>query len=399
MIVLGVAILVRTSSIGGGEVGIILGDALPRRRRRAALRCDAMRRARWPASFPACAESSTRGRSSRSPTARSRRRSTSRSGSSRCTRRLHAARAARSRRLRLPARLALLRRGDLGAARDRRRGDVRPRAAYNDLAGLHDRVGALPRLPDRDRALRALRPALPRGAFQIGALDRNPWDVVVGVGVIVVVGAIRLVRRPSLYTFGIIVPALDVITQLVLIALRLRPRSSRRTRSRTAPRSATRPTWQLARLRAPARDARLHRARDRGEPRRGGAPARRRPAALALPRDRDRGDDLRRDRRRRALGVSRAEHRARDDAGCARRSSASPTRSGPTRSRSRSATRSAFFVGVSGALILLAAVTTSISRLLPARLLARRARPAAARLRPPAPAHARLAAGDRQRRR
>ncbi len=56
------------------------------------------------------------------------------------------------------------------------------------------------------------------GAFGIGALDRNPWDVVVGVVAIVGVGAIRLVRRPSLYTLGTIVPALDVITQLVLIA-------------------------------------------------------------------------------------------------------------------------------------------------------------------------------------
>ena len=55
------------------------------------------------------------------------------------------------------------------------------------------------------------------GALQVPALDRNPWDVVVGVGVIVVIGAIRLVRRPSLYTLGVIVPVLDVIAQLVLI--------------------------------------------------------------------------------------------------------------------------------------------------------------------------------------
>ncbi|HWE81746.1 MAG TPA: universal stress protein [Gaiellaceae bacterium] len=55
------------------------------------------------------------------------------------------------------------------------------------------------------------------GAFQISALDRNPWDVVVGVGAIVLIGAIRLVRRPSLYTFGILIPALDVLTQVVLI--------------------------------------------------------------------------------------------------------------------------------------------------------------------------------------
>jgi APA family basic amino acid/polyamine antiporter len=55
------------------------------------------------------------------------------------------------------------------------------------------------------------------GALQVGSLDRNPWDVVVGVGVIVVVGAVRLARRPSLYALSVIVPALDVIAQLVLI--------------------------------------------------------------------------------------------------------------------------------------------------------------------------------------
>ena len=55
------------------------------------------------------------------------------------------------------------------------------------------------------------------GAFQINALNNNPWDVVVGVGAIFAIGAIRLLRRPSLYTLGIIVPALDVLTQLVLI--------------------------------------------------------------------------------------------------------------------------------------------------------------------------------------
>src|SRR5438067_2718766 len=35
-------------------------------------------------------------------------------------------------------------------------------------------------------------------AFQVDALRHNPWDVVVGVGVIVLVAVVRLVRRPSL---------------------------------------------------------------------------------------------------------------------------------------------------------------------------------------------------------
>ena len=53
------------------------------------------------------------------------------------------------------------------------------------------------------------------------------------------------------------------------------------------------------------------------------------------------------------------------------------------------------YVGLTGALVLLAAATTSISGFTQARLLARRAPAAAAELRPAEPAHARLAAGDR----
>ena len=56
-------------------------------------------------------------------------------------------------------------------------------------------------------------------AFQVNALDHNPWDVVVGVAVIFIVAAVRLVRRPTLYGIGIIVPALDLLTQIVLVAL------------------------------------------------------------------------------------------------------------------------------------------------------------------------------------
>ncbi|MGH3002020.1 MAG: amino acid permease [Gaiellaceae bacterium] len=57
------------------------------------------------------------------------------------------------------------------------------------------------------------------GALQIDALDRNPWDVVVGVCVIALVALVRLVRRPSLYGFGIVIPALDMLTQLLLVVL------------------------------------------------------------------------------------------------------------------------------------------------------------------------------------
>jgi APA family basic amino acid/polyamine antiporter len=54
-------------------------------------------------------------------------------------------------------------------------------------------------------------------AFQVSALDRNPWDVVAGVVVIFVVAGIRLARRPSFYALAILIPALDVLTQLVLV--------------------------------------------------------------------------------------------------------------------------------------------------------------------------------------
>jgi APA family basic amino acid/polyamine antiporter len=55
------------------------------------------------------------------------------------------------------------------------------------------------------------------GALRVDALDHNPWDVVVGVAVIVAVGAVRLARRPSLYALSVVIPALDVIAQLVLV--------------------------------------------------------------------------------------------------------------------------------------------------------------------------------------
>jgi basic amino acid/polyamine antiporter, APA family len=57
------------------------------------------------------------------------------------------------------------------------------------------------------------------GALRLSALDRNPWDVVVAVCVIVLVALTRVVRRPSLYGVGILVPALDLLTQLLLVVL------------------------------------------------------------------------------------------------------------------------------------------------------------------------------------
>ena len=151
------------------------------------------------------------------------------------------------------------------------------------------------------------------GAFQVDALDQQP------------VGRRRRRRRdlrrrrrsgssaaPPSTRSGSIVPALDVLAQLVLIVLRLRAAllAAALVHARHR-RSGTAPTVHSLALRDPARDARLHRPRDGREPRRGGPPARRRPAALALRRDRDRRHRLRRDRRRRALGVPGPAHRAR----------------------------------------------------------------------------------------
>jgi APA family basic amino acid/polyamine antiporter len=56
-------------------------------------------------------------------------------------------------------------------------------------------------------------------AFKVAALGRHPSDLIVAVGVIVGVSAIRLVRRSAFYRYGIVVAVLDLVTQLGLVAL------------------------------------------------------------------------------------------------------------------------------------------------------------------------------------
>ncbi|HEX3454237.1 MAG TPA: universal stress protein [Gaiellaceae bacterium] len=95
------------------------------------------------------------------------------------------------------------------------------RKAYNDLAGFMtgwvlflDYIIVM--------ALSALfLPHYLAGAFQVSALDRKPWDVIVAVCAIAGIGLIRLVRRPAFYTLGILVAALDVLTQLLLLGFGL----------------------------------------------------------------------------------------------------------------------------------------------------------------------------------
>src|SRR5215471_6522315 len=54
-------------------------------------------------------------------------------------------------------------------------------------------------------------------AFQVDALERHPWDVVVAICSILAIAAVRLLRRPSLYTIGFAVPVLDLVVQLLLV--------------------------------------------------------------------------------------------------------------------------------------------------------------------------------------
>jgi APA family basic amino acid/polyamine antiporter len=56
-------------------------------------------------------------------------------------------------------------------------------------------------------------------ALDWGSLGHNPWDVVIGVGVVFGVAAIRLVRRSAFYSYGIFVAILDLLTQLMLVVL------------------------------------------------------------------------------------------------------------------------------------------------------------------------------------
>jgi APA family basic amino acid/polyamine antiporter len=93
------------------------------------------------------------------------------------------------------------------------------RIAFNDLAGFLtgwalflDYVIVI--------ALSALfMPHYLGTALHVGALSDKPWDVVVAVGAIVAIALARAFRRPALYTFGIVVPALDLVTQLLLVGV------------------------------------------------------------------------------------------------------------------------------------------------------------------------------------
>ena len=56
-------------------------------------------------------------------------------------------------------------------------------------------------------------------ALGINSIARHPGDVITACVVVAVIGGVRLVRRTRLYTIGIVVPVLDLITQLLLVLL------------------------------------------------------------------------------------------------------------------------------------------------------------------------------------
>ena len=224
-----------------------------------------------------------------------------------------------ARRRALPGRLALLRRGHGRDPGDGRRRHLRPPRVQRPRR-LPDRLGALPRLPDRDRPLGALPAALPRGGVQGRRAQRRP------------VGAGRRRRRDRGRRR---LPARPPLGLLPLRDRRRGPRPRHAGRPRRArlrapllqrrahARDLDRERALLApdRLRAAAGDARLHGPRDRREPGRGDARARARPPAQPVRRDRARRRHLRGDRARRALGVpgEGRPDRARRRPGCARR--------------------------------------------------------------------------------
>ena len=153
----------------------------------------------------------------------------------------------------------------------------------------------------------------------------------------------------------------------------------------------------LARVRDPARDARLYGARDGCEPRRGDAASRPRPTAESVRLHRPGRRPVRRDRRRRALGVSGgARHAARQqlDPCAARRHrhadpSARARRDRRTAAGLRRTVRRAHPAHCGDHLHL---------RLRPSRVFARGARPVTAPVRDAQAAHARRSRVDHRRR-
>src|SRR4029077_20954100 len=151
-------------------------------------------------------------------------------------------------------------------------------------------------------------------ALAAPSLSESPWDVVIAVAVIAAVTAVRLARHSRLPRHALVL-ALPHPPHPPHRARARAPRPRRAAARRRArvrdcllaagaderlrPRAG--PTLARHPLRAPPRNARLHRPRDGGEPRGGDARARQDAAAIALLLHRPRGDHDRPDRHRRCL--------------------------------------------------------------------------------------------------
>src|SRR5262245_50803799 len=57
------------------------------------------------------------------------------------------------------------------------------------------------------------------GALGLDGMAQEPWDVVIGVSIVVAIAAVRLVRRSQLHSSSIVVAGLDLGVQLLLVVL------------------------------------------------------------------------------------------------------------------------------------------------------------------------------------
>ena len=95
------------------------------------------------------------------------------------------------------------------------------RRAYNDLAGF---VAGWSLFLDYLIVIALSALFLPHyvgAALETDALRNSPWDVVVSVSAIAVIGAVRLIRRTRLHTPALVVALLDLLVQSLIVILGL----------------------------------------------------------------------------------------------------------------------------------------------------------------------------------
>ena len=131
-------------------------------------------------------------------------------------------------------------------------------------------------------------------ALGLEGLRDSPWDVVVGVAVIVALSGVRLVRRPQLYRLAVAVALVAVVAHALLIVLGFALLFD--VDAFRGIDFGAEPGVGRAGVRAPARDARVHRPRDRRQPLGRDAGARANAAAEPLRGDRRGRRRLGRDR-------------------------------------------------------------------------------------------------------